>query len=351
MTDQPTSGKPDPAAEADAWMIVLSEPVVPFATRRAFVQWLKRSPVHVEEYLRVASIRSLVGAYQPTDRVSPQDKPDGAGNIIPWPSQRQSITDQRKPRWGWSARLAAVIAAGVFVVAIGLGVRELYDPMEVIEASTARGDQKTLELPDGTQLVLNTSSSVSVTLRRSSRVVAIHHGQVYLDVAEDEDRPFKVVSRDAVFTDIGTRFDVYVRPRDTLVTVLDGHVLVSSPDKDDQADAGSEDVEPKLISQGQRAAVDLKGRVRAMSPVKEPLAMAWQQQRLEFDDMPLLDIAREFNRYNAMRIDVVDAEVENLRLSGSFMTSDTESFLAVAESLPGVVVHRVGPRYVKIIKQ
>lgn len=386
MSDYHSSGKSDPAAEADAWMVALAESLAesraPIAARMGFVRWLKRSPVHVEEYLRTASIRALVRSYPSasaantasagemanlsdeaanTAQTSERSNPLPSNNIIPWPWNRpptappsertghirRAIRDRRRGRW--VRRMASMAAAGLLAMVVGLGSQQFLDREEIIHAATARGDIEDLVLPDGTQLALNTNTSITVKLRRSSRTVEIHRGQVFIDVAADEERPLRVVSRDAVMTDIGTRFDVYVRPRDTVVTVLDGHVVVSPPRKDGKPAAIG--TEPVLVSAGEQAAVDSRGQVGQVEAIKASTATAWREQRLEFDDMPLGDIAHEFNRYNDMRIDVRDPHIADLRLSGSFATTDPDSFLAIVERLPEVKVQRLGERYTKITRE
>jgi transmembrane sensor len=53
----------------------------------------------------------------------------------------------------------------------------------------------------------------------------------------------------------------------------------------------------------------------------------WQEQRLEFDAVPLKMIVAEFNRYNRHRLVVADEKLETLRFGGTFPATDYDSFV------------------------
>jgi len=347
--NEPSSFKrSDPASEADAWMVILAERRIPRATRMAFVRWLKRSPVHVEEFLRVASIRSLLRAHVDAEVNGSGVDSQRSGNVIPWPWHRQKPSTVEMSGSSRSPWISMTIAAALVVAFAGLGVQLFSSPTAVIRAATTHGEIRDLILPDGSRLVLNTDSSVTVTFQRASRVTTINHGQVFIDVAADRSRPFKVVSRDAVLTDIGTKFDVYVRPRDTVLTVLDGRVAVAPPGSAQESNASITGNSSTPITAGQRATMNKDGHVIRIDAVKPQAATSWQQRRLEFDDMSLGEISREFNRYNSTQIDITDARVANVHFSGTFATTDPNSFLATVERLPHVEVEWLDASHAKI---
>ena len=59
---------------------------------------------------------------------------------------------------------------------------------------TAHGEQTVAQLPDGTELHLNTDSAVTVRYTRSERVVEIARGQALFTVARDDPRRFRVAA-------------------------------------------------------------------------------------------------------------------------------------------------------------
>jgi len=338
MTDHQYPRRSDPATEADAWLLTLSEQAVSRQVRLDFVRWLKRSPVHVEEYLRIAAIRSRVKACD-IDLSALEESPAELNRVIPWPGAMGLQTE--KPRRRWAPWLTGAIAAALVGLALLLALPE---PVDRMELRTALGETQTLRLDDGTELILNTDTHATAEWRKDSRVITLHRGQLYVDVAPDK-RPLKVIARDAVLTDIGTQFDVYVRKSDTLVTVLDGHVVVAPPADHNNGIAP----EPTLVSAGQRAAVGAGGRV--LDVVAAPKQLDWQQHRLEFEDMTLEEIVAEFSRYNTMTIYISNKNIAQMRLSGSFATDDLNSFLSVVEHLPDVHVNRISDDYTRIARK
>ena len=106
---------------------------------------------------------------------------------------------------------------------------------------TAHGEQIVAQLPDGSELHLNTDSAVTVRYTRSERVVEIARGQALFTVARDDHRRFRVAAGDVHVLAVGTQFDTYRRPDATIVTVVEGSVAVLAgqppPPGDDRTSA------------------------------------------------------------------------------------------------------------------
>jgi transmembrane sensor len=71
---------------------------------------------------------------------------------------------------------------------------------------------------------------------------------------------------------------------------------------------------------------------------------AWTQGRVEFDDTPLVDVLSEFQRYGALRVQIDDEALRQLKLTGSFDAHDPQAALDYVATLPGVVVEKTGPK-------
>jgi ferric-dicitrate binding protein FerR (iron transport regulator) len=54
---------------------------------------------------------------------------------------------------------------------------------------------------------------------------------------------------------------------------------------------------------------------------------AWRTNMLVFDEMPLQQVAAEFNRYNRRKIEIDDETIARVPISGRYKTSDTDGFL------------------------
>ena len=60
-------------------------------------------------------------------------------------------------------------------------------------------------------------------------------------------------------------------------------------------------------------------------------------------------MAAEFNRYGKIPVEIEDAELRALPVSGMFDAADTESFVTFLETLPGVRVERTTKR-IRVLK-
>src|SRR3546814_20175856 len=100
------------------------------------------------------------------------------------------------------------IASGL-VLAVGLGYFFVQRASEVpaVEYATATGQQRTVVLDDGSQVVLDTNSNLQVQYGRRERRLTLLRGQVDFQVQHDTLRPFVVHTAGGTVTATGTRLD------------------------------------------------------------------------------------------------------------------------------------------------
>src|SRR6266704_1444152 len=126
---------------------------------------------------------------------------------------------KRERRW-----LAAPLAAAAVLLLLAgaayttLNTRRPPPPMR--EYATARGQRGTLQLPDGTRLILAPHSRLRIPadFGRRAREVFLE-GEALFTVVHDATRPFRVRAKGALAEDIGTRFDLRAYPEDSAVAV------------------------------------------------------------------------------------------------------------------------------------
>jgi transmembrane sensor len=66
--------------------------------------------------------------------------------------------------------------------------------------------------------------------------------------------------------------------------------------------------------------------------------LAWTSGRLEFRGESLAFAVEEFNRYNRRKISLADPKLAQLRVGGSFKSTDPDSFAAALASTFGLKV-------------
>lgn len=189
----------------------------------------------------------------------------------------------------WLRRASAVAAALVVLVG-GVATWRATRGGELVAPN---GHDVTATLPDGSRLILAAGSRATwpATFGAAARIVSLE-GQAWFDVVHDATRPFRVVTRDAVAEDIGTRFVVRAWPElaSVEVAVEDGLVALT-----DTAHAANE--QTTVLRAGQLGRLLRGGRVQVTTDAD--VALVLTRGQLVFDDRPLSEvlpaIGRRFN--------------------------------------------------------
>jgi len=194
---------------------------------------------------------------------------------------------------------------------------------------TAIGQRSTIDLPDGSTIILNTDSLVQTSFTEQGRNLVLVRGEALFNVAKNPDRPFIVEAGGKRITAIGTSFSVRLVDNEVRVTLIEGVVNV---DRIDEAGAivASEE-QQRLVAGQQLVALDmLPFKITSINPV---VATSWRQGRLVFDNEPLDSVVNEVNRYLTQKIVIGDdAGLADLRVSGIFRVGSVSNFAAALET-------------------
>lgn len=305
-----------PEDAAATWLVRRSQGFHP-AEEQAFEQWLAAGPANREAWARAQR------AWQCFD----DEEGDELLGAI-----RDRALSAGPERTGFSGRRAAAAAAAVLVLAGAAAVwlRPAPAPPRPVVAqggpaplerfgsadyATAKGAQRTVRMPDGSRLTLDTDSAVDLAFQPGRRSIVLLRGRASFTVARDPARPFAVRAGGREVIALGTRFDVRLDPGKVQVTLIEGRVAVRS------IESG---LPPVTLKPGEKL-VDTGGRTTVSSvPVEE--ASDWRRGLLTFHDDTLTTAAGELNRYYERRLIVRDPQVARLRVSGSFRAGDPVRF-------------------------
>ena len=145
---------------------------------------------------------------------------------------KEETQGKEKPRtirmnlWKWAAAIVLPICIAFFTYYLIDSSRTMEAPF-VVKAN--KGDKATIELPDGTNVVLNSASQLSYLNNFGEKVRRVQlNGEAYFKVAHDEKHPFVVQIGDLEVKVLGTSFNVsaYEDSRDVTVVLLEGKVGV-----------------------------------------------------------------------------------------------------------------------------
>jgi transmembrane sensor len=321
-----TNGRTHPAiiAEASGWFIEFRAGDVDGDARVRFIEWLRRSPEHIHAYLEISGVWAELPTADPEGKIDIEaliERARGEPDVIALPSDRprpRMTPSALKPHTAWRSRRAAVALAAVVLLAIATVIfidRGKFNGVY----TTGIGEQRTVQLLDGSTVELNARSTIQVRLTSEQRDVTLLEGQALFQVAKDKQRPFVVRAGDAQVRAVGTEFDVYKKQAATVVTVVEGRVETY----DSQDSPGTAAI---VLSAGEQLTV-VPHVVTKPTRTDTAIATAWVQKRLIFEETPLNDVAEEFNRYNRRPLTIDDGELGNIRISGVYSSTDPASLI------------------------
>jgi transmembrane sensor len=304
--------------------------------RAEFVQWLRQSKLHVEQYLELVAIDQEIrklgaGRSEDVDALLARIAP----NVFPIPGSAgaDSVMSRPMPRrqlWQTGGALAAAFALAIMAM-------WAFKKLNSNEVATAIGEQRTLALPDGSVVTMNALSALSIDYSKSARDIELESGEAVFKVAHDAARPFIVHTPTASVLAVGTQFNINQQPNGTIVSVLEGRVQVTP-----KAEASpSQKTGPESVSAGEEAHVQSNGAMSKRSRSDLSKVLAWRDRKLFFEETPLEDIVREFNRYGrSMQLRLEGIPAGTRKYGGVFEADDPESLADLLAREPDLIVVR-----------
>lgn len=248
-----------------------------------------------------------------------------------WAATRERMHEgaaSRRSSLRW--RVAAAIVA-----VVGLGALALRaSSARMVEIVTTAGAREGHVLPDGSRVTLNAASRLRYSPRRfnGARDVQLE-GEALFEVAHDTARPFRVLSRGGVATDLGTRFVVRGYPElDHLVVgVTEGRVSLRH-----ENGADSVVLDPGMVGRlpaSGAPSVDTAGNADRLT--------AWTTGALSFTAAPIGEVAAELSRHYGISVRV-DSALASRRLTASFQQESADQVLGVIAVGLGIRYERQG---------
>ena len=310
----------DPALlkEAADWAMTLRYDQPDASQRRAFERWRQQSSAHEAAWQRAESVFH-------------------AFEQVPEPTGKAAIA---KLETGYDRRRMLKLLSLVLVAAPvgGLVWHRLPWQSWAADAYTAAGELRTLDLPDGSRLVLNTHSAVNIDFTAQARRIRLVKGEILITTHPDPApvaRPFLVDTAYGVVRALGTRFSVRQLDRQQC------HVAVFERAVEIRPLSGA----VRTLSAGEQANFDVSG-VDAPSPVDDSAAF-WERGMLLAKDMRLEEVVAELARYRHGVLRCAPA-VANLRVSGAISLADTDAGLALLEKNLPVRIRRLTPYWISV---
>lgn len=319
------------------------------AERKAIEEWLREDPRHGEVFLHMAKLWDEMSLLA------------GLGDVFPLEARERRRAGAGRMRW---ASLAAclVLVAGLVIWAVGDGPRWLparETGQYQAHHETAVGDQSTVNLPDGTAIILNTDTVLDVAFTRGARNVFLQGGEAFFTVEPDSGRPFRVYAGDRVVEVVGTAFLVrHDGTDDAQVIVREGRInfhRVRQPqtpqDVPDDIDALLLRDETVSLVAGDVLDIDqdnLRGVVRQrIEQAAMESKLAWMRGMLVFEGETLQTVLREVSRYTTVTLEA-DAAIRDIEVQGYFRAGDIDGLLVAMKRNFNIEATRVDAAHIRL---
>ena len=333
--------------EAGLWIAKIDRGITD-SEKDELTRWLSAAPENYQFFLETAEL------WDDMDAISI------LSDICPKPSE----VEERYTPIGWAIAATVVLAISLTVFFNSAGERfDSATDTQIVSAptkifSTKIGEQATFELPDGSTLVLNTNSLVSIIYTDANRFLIMERGEIHVTVAH-EPRPLSVLVGGQVIQALGTEFNIEITSDQTIeLVVTEGLVVIGFLDAPLDAIPMDEPIELApasiLVAGGQEAIIrhveDTLQKIETEEIETEEIAvkLSWRNGNIIFTGETLEEAVEELERYTAVEFVFLDEDSKQERIAGFFKAGDVDGLLAVLRKEFNISYQWVGDHKVEL---
>lgn len=237
------------------------------------------------------------------------------------------------------------IAAILLLPLLGLSAYLYYQtnvlntkPIGLLETTTAYGVRTKITLSDGSEVWLNSGSTLSYPERftEDKRQVTLS-GEAFFKVKSDKDHRFDVQTSDGITVSAyGTEFNVqaYAGEPDIKATLAEGHI---------QIDQINQPASQELIP-GEQAVYSRHTQQMQVRKANLLVETAWKDGKLVFRRTPMEEIAKQLSRHFNVNIQLQGKEIFDYTYSATFTTETLAEILFLLEKTAPIRCEIIEPQ-------
>lgn len=208
----------------------------------------------------------------------------------------------------------------------------------LLETTTAYGVRTKITLSDGSEVWLNSGSTLSYPERftEDKRQVTLS-GEAFFKVKSDKDHRFDVQTSDGITVSAyGTEFNVqaYAEEPDIKATLAEGHI---------QIDQINQPASQELIP-GEQAVYSRHTQQMQVRKVNLLVETAWKDGKLIFRRTPMEEIAKQLSRHFNVNIQLQGKEIFDYTYSATFTTETLAEILSLLEKTAPIRCEIIEPQ-------
>ena len=257
-------------------------------------------------------------------------------------------------RWGIYAGMAAVIAAVIFLYPFMNAAKpgkKTVSLKPVNEIAINKGSRTKIQLPDGSQVWVNSGSKLTYEGRFEGNTREVHlDGEAYFDIVKDAAHPFIVHTEGIDIKVLGTVFNVkaYNADRTIEATLIHGSIEVLNHNQPGAPNIILKPHEKLVYNKYQPA--DVKEKQAIVNTADKPFSIsiaalrknvadsnivetAWVYNKLIFEEERFEDLALKMERWYNVKINIETEKLKNYKMSGSFVNETAEEAIRILQFL------------------
>ncbi len=322
--NSPTSNIAEQAAE---WILALEEGDAEqqLRTRQAFQRWQAADPRHAQAADTAQAFINKLAGLKP-DSIPARNTLNNALN-----ANAHQQTTKRKPLSATLSGLALVLLVPLLLVLKLFPLAHLTADLQV-----RTGEWRNHTLPDGSSITLSGKSAVNIHFDETRRELQLLSGEIFVDVAQDTQRPFVVTTGFGQIEALGTRFIVNQTPTQTRLTMIESRVNVTSS-RTPQASA-------TIVKAGEQIHLDAHGlsAIEQINPAMRE--QSWHKQQLVVRGWPVADVLRELARYHPAYFYIDETTLPAISVSAVLpLDKPDEALQLLTSSFPAIRVRTLTP--------
>lgn len=332
MSSTPPPSRRDIAFD---WLLRVQQAPQDEHLQRDLVLWQMADQENAKVYAKARQLWRLTEQLTPITQASwpavPAPAPEPAPPVLAMPVAVSPPPAVPRRRRSWlQAALGGAIAAGVLLaIAPDLNIRLNSD------FHTATAERRQVQLPDGSQVYLDSDSAIAVDFSGNHRDVQLLRGQAFFEVQPDPSKPFNVHAQMLEITVTGTAFNVDAGSAHPSVAVQHGSVRV--------AEQHSRQPFAAALQAGQRLIYAPESGEAQLSRMPVTQIAAWRNGQLVADNLRLGDVVEQMRRYLPGKVIVRDASLADARITGVYDISKPAAALRAVVQPHGGQVTSYGP--------
>lgn len=251
-----------------------------------------------------------------------------------WSKIESQLGEQKNVIKWWQFSIIRIAAAIMLMIVAGWVSIKLYHEFSWEEYTTQVGEIRSINLNDGSTVVLNGNSKLEVKRNLSRRklreVYLTGEANFWITKGEREEARFVVHTKDLDVEVLGTRFNVNSRDLETIVYLEEGSVKVERKDRKK---------EKIYLTPGEKVEYSSIEQELKLSEVKSEVnEISWREGIFEFEELTLHRILKQITGAYNYQFDIENIDLQDRTYTVRIPDNNLEFAISALEKLTGTKI-------------